>query len=375
MSIRASDSWQPVIPAASAPCHPVARARGPAPWSVHVPQTGARGAGVLAGLVAALAFSTSGPVVKPLLLAGWSPGAAIGVRLTVGAVLLAGPALLALRGRWSLLAHEWRTVVGFGLLGVAGASTMYFLAVDRLPVAVALLVEYTGPLLLVALGWARSRRAPSRTTLVGAALATGGLVLVLDVTGSLDLDPVGLLFALGAAVGNAAYFAITARPTALPPVTLAGAGMVVGAAAVGVVAAVGVLPVEAPDVRVAFLGAQVHWLVPLLVVGAVPTAFAYGVSAVSVRLLGERVASFLALSEVLFAVLLAWVLIGEAPLPVQLVGAGLVVAGVAAVRRGADRDVLTGAAPAPGGAAGGDGRDAPADVAPVHATRPTHARG
>ncbi|MCM0638712.1 EamA family transporter [Cellulomonas wangsupingiae] len=307
----------------------------------------ARSAGIAAGLVAALAFATSGPVVKPLLAAGWSPGAAIVVRLTIGAVLLAGPAVWALRGRWSALRTDWATVVGLGLLGVAGASTLYFFAVDRLPVAVALLVEYTGPLLLLLWAWARTGRTPARATLVGAALAMGGLVLVLDVTGSLDLDPLGLLFAGGAAVGNAAYFALTARPISLPPVSLAGAAMAVGAVVVAVLAAVGVLPVEAPDVRVDVLGAQVHWAVPLLVVGAVPTAFAYAVSAVSVRLLGERLASFLALSEVLLAVLLAWVLLGEQPLLGQAAGAVLVVLGVALVRAGADSDVRRGAAPPP----------------------------
>ena len=233
-----------------------------------------------------------------------------------------------------MLRDEWRTILGFGLLGVATASTMYYLAVDRLPVAVALLIEYTGPLLLVAWRWARDRQAPTRATLVGAALATGGLVLVLDLTGSLELDPVGLAFALVSAVGNAAYFAFTGRPSALPPISLAGAGMAVGALAVAVVAAVGVLPLAAPDVRVELLGAQVHWIVPLLIVATVPTAFAYGVSALSVRLLGERLASFLALSEVLVAVLLAWALVGEAPLPVQAVGMVLVVGGIALVRRG-----------------------------------------
>ncbi len=321
--------------------------------------TRARSAGIVAGLLAALAFATSGPVVKPLLAAGWSPGAAILVRLTLGALLLAGPALWALHGRWSVLRADAGTVVGLGVLGVAGAATLYFLAVDRLPVAVALLVEFTGPLLLVLWGWARSRRAPSRTTLVGAALAMGGLVLVLDVTGAVALDPLGLVFALGAAVGNAAYFALTARPIALPPVTLAGAAMAVGAATVAVLALVGVLPVAAPDVRVDVLGLTVHWAVPLAVVGVVPTAVAYAVSAASVRLLGERVASFLALSEVLFAVLLAWVLLAEAPTGVQLAGAALVVAGVAVVRRGADRDVDSGAAPVPAAEA------PPADVPPA----------
>ncbi len=293
-----------------------------------------RSLGIAAGLVAAVAFATSGPVVKPLLVAGWSPGSAILVRLSVAAVLLAGPAAWALRGRWFLLRDEWRTILGFGVLGVATASTMYYLAVDRLPVAVALLVEYTGPLLLVAWRWAFGRQAPARATLAGAALATGGLVLVLDLTGSIRLDPVGLAFALASAVGNAAYFAFTGRRTELPAVSLAGAGMAVGALTVAVVAALGVLPLAAPDVRVGLLGAQVHWIVPLLVVATIPTAFAYGVSALSVRLLGERLSSFLALSEVLVAVLLAWLLVGEAPVAVQVIGMVLVVAGIALVRRG-----------------------------------------
>ena len=112
--------------------------------------------------------------------------------------------------------------------------------------------------------------------------------------------------------------------------------MAVGAATVAVVAAVGVLPLAAPDVTVDLLGTQVGWIVPLLIVAVVPTAIAYGVSAVSVRMLGERLASFLALSEVLISVLLAWALVGEAPLPVQLGGMVLVIAGIALVRRGTD---------------------------------------
>lgn len=295
-----------------------------------------RSVGIIAGLLASVAFATSGPVIKPLMAAGWSPGSAILVRLSVGALLLAGPAAWALRGRWHVLRDEWRSVVGFGVLGVAGAATMFYLAVDRLPVAVALLVEYTGPLLLVAWRWLRTREAPSRAVLAGAALATGGLVLVLDVTGQLDLDPLGLAFALVSAVGNAAYFAFVGRRSELPSISLAGAGMVVGAATVALVAAVGVLPLAAPDVRVALLGAHVHWIVPLLVVATLPTAIAYGVSALSARLLGERLASFLALTEVLFAVLLAWALLGEAPLPLQLLGMVLVVAGIALVRRGTE---------------------------------------
>src|SRR4051812_49833314 len=104
-----------------------------------------RSVGVAAGLVAAAAFATSGPVVKPLLQAGWSPGAAILVRLSVAAVLLAGPAAWALRGKWHVLRHEWRGGVGFGGFGGAPPAALYFLPLHPLPPAVALRVEDTRP--------------------------------------------------------------------------------------------------------------------------------------------------------------------------------------------------------------------------------------
>ncbi|MBU4336717.1 MAG: DMT family transporter [Actinobacteria bacterium] len=290
-------------------------------------------AGVATGLVGAAAFATSGPMVKPLLAIGWTPGGAVLVRLTMGALLLAVPAVLAVRGRIGVIAAHWRLVVAFGLFGVAASSTLFYLAVDRLTVAVTLLVEYTGPLLLIGWAWLRTGRAPAPRTLAGAALAMGGLVLVLDVAGAVHLDTLGLAFASLAALGNAAYFAFMGVPSALPPVALAGSAMAVAALAVGALALIGVLPVHLVAAPVTMAGGQVSWWVPVLVVGVVPTAFAYGISSVSVRLLGDQVASFVALAEVLFAVLFAWAVLGEAPAAAQGLGAVLVVAGVALVRR------------------------------------------
>lgn len=302
--------------------------------SIHTPRE--RTLGLVVGLLAAAAFATSGPFVKPLLQAGWSPGGAVVVRLLLAAVLLSIPTVLALRGRVRTVGACWRWIVMFGVTGVAAPATLYFLAVQRLPVAVALLVEFTGPLLLIAWSWLRTRRVPRPGVLIGASLAMLGLVGVLDVTGALDLDPIGLAFAVAAALGNACYFAVTARPLPLPPVALAGLGMWVGAGVVVVLGAVGVLPVVMRTGTVDLLDAAVPFWVPLLIIGALPTAVAYGVSVFSVRLLGERVASFVALAEVLFSVLLAWVLLHERPTAIQWLGGAAVVAGVALVRRSAE---------------------------------------
>src|SRR5690606_8682056 len=120
------------------------------------------GTGVLVGLASALAFGASGPFVKPLLEAGWTPGAAVFARALCSALVLAPVAAVALRGSRGLLRAEWRLVLGFGLVAVAGTQLAYFAAVARMPVGIALLVEYLAPGLLGGLAQARTPRRPRR---------------------------------------------------------------------------------------------------------------------------------------------------------------------------------------------------------------------
>jgi drug/metabolite transporter (DMT)-like permease len=86
----------------------------------------------------------------------------------------------------------------------------------------------------------------------------------------------------------------------------------------------------------------VPWWVPILVIALVAAAFAYVTGIVAVRLLGPKVASFVALTEVLFAVLFAWIVLAELPAPVQLLGGVLIVAGVIAVRADESRRAPSG---------------------------------
>jgi drug/metabolite transporter (DMT)-like permease len=204
--------------------------------------------------------------------------------------------------------------------------------VRTLSVGVALLLEYLGLILVVGWLWLRGRR-PRRWTVIGVVLAVGGLALVLDLTGGMTVDLVGVLWGLGAAVGVAVYFVLSAREaTGLPPLTMAASGMVVGALGLWAAAATGVLPmsVSTDDVRLA--GADLPWFVPLIGLCLLSTAIAYATGIAAARRLGPKVAAFLGLTEVLFAVMFAWALLDELPLPIQLAGGGLIVAGIAAVR-------------------------------------------
>jgi drug/metabolite transporter (DMT)-like permease len=290
-------------------------------------------AGLGIALLSAAAFGTSGAFATALIGSGWSPAAAVTVRLLVAGGVLTIPALLALRGRFGALAREGRSIAGYGVVAIAGAQLCYFNAVARLSVGVALLLEYLGILLVVGWLWLRHGRRPRRLTVAGGAAAMVGLALVLDVTGSQRLDPIGVLWGLGAAVGLAVYFVVSAQAdSALRPIVMAWAGMAVGSLCLVVVGVLGVLPIHAGTRDVLFLHHRTSWLVPVLGISLVAAVFAYAAGINAARALGAKLASFLGLSEVLFAVLFAWLLLGQLPGLSQLVGGAFIIGGVALVQ-------------------------------------------
>jgi drug/metabolite transporter (DMT)-like permease len=298
-----------------------------------------RRSGWALALVSAAAFGTSGVFASSLLDAGWTAGSAVILRVGIAAIVLTPIALLQLRGRWSLLRQNAGTVLAFGVFAVAGAQLFYFLAVPELSVGVALLLEYSGVVLVVLWTWASSRRTPSALTLVGAVVAVLGLVLVLDVVRGAELNALGVFYGLMAAVGLSVYFIVSARTDgALPPLVTAWAGMAVGAAALSLAALVGVLPWTTSTADVVLFDRTTSWLVPVLGLSLVAAALAYVTGVFAVQRLGSRLASFTGLNEVLFAVAFAWVALGEQPSIVQGVGAVVVLAGIVLVKLGEPAD-------------------------------------
>ncbi len=290
-------------------------------------------------LVSAVSFGLSGALARGLLDTGWSAGAVVLVRVALAAVVVAPLGWLSLRGQWHLLRANAGLVGLYGLLAVAVTQFCYFTAVTHMQVGPALMIEYTAPATVVLWLWLRRGERPGAVTLTGAALAAVGLVLVLDLLSGADLDPVGVLWALAAMVGLAAYFLISAdEGNGLPPLALAAGGLVVGAVLLGLLAVVGLLPMHASTAPAAYADRTVAWWLPLLGLGLVTAALAYTTGIAASRRLGSRLASFVALLEVLAGVGSAWLLLGELPRLLQLAGGVLIVVGVVAVKLG-ERDV------------------------------------
>ena len=307
--------------------------------------SGFAGAGLGLAVLSAATFGTSGTFADGLIRSGWSPAAAVTIRIAVSAVILTIPALISLRGRWALLRRDAPKVALYGLLAVAGCQLFYFNALQRIPVGVALLLEYLGSVLVVGWVWLRHGERPSRLTLAGAVAAIAGLVMVLNLTGSVHVDPIGLMWGLLAACGLAAYFVISASPAGagaeggapaepLPPIAMAWGAMCVGAVALAVLGFTGALPLHATNASVRLLGLHVSWIVPVLGLSLVAAVIAYVAGIGAARRRGAKLASFIGMTEVLFAILFAWLALGQLPTPIQFAGGAFILVGIALVRAG-----------------------------------------
>jgi drug/metabolite transporter (DMT)-like permease len=271
------------------------------------------------------------------------------IRLGVGAIVVAPFALRDLRGRWDVLRAHAGLVLLYGAVPMALAQFAYFSAVSKMAVGPALLIEYTAPAAVVAWLWVRRGERPTAMTLTGAVVCLVGLVLVLDLLAGPALNPVGVAWALVAMVGCASYFVLGSDGiAAVPAVGLAGCGLVAATASLGLLGAIGVLPLHGATASPSFAGVRVPWWLPLVALGAVTCALPYCSGVAAIRRLGSRVASFVGLLEVVSGVVWAWLLLAQVPGPLQLAGGLLLLAGIVVVRLGERSGDLR----AEGGAAG-----------------------
>ncbi|WP_086684232.1 EamA family transporter [Amycolatopsis pretoriensis] len=298
------------------------------------PRVAHRGRGTTLVLLAALFFSTSGTLGKSAMSAGFSPEQVASMRIGVaGLVLLAGVALIAPR-KLRVRRAELPVLGGYGLLGVAGVQLLYFVAAGRIPVGIAILLEFVSPVLIALwVRFVRRHRLP-RSVWGGIALAMLGLSLVAQVWQGVTLNGLGLLAGFGAALCSAGYFLLGERAVAdIDPLGLVTWGMVIGAVLVGVVAPPWTWPLELLGTDVAFGPWQppVWLLLVLLVLVATVFAYVFGIS--SLRHLPASVASVIGLVEPVIVTVTAWALLGEELTWLQLLGSAILLGGAYLVQR------------------------------------------
>ncbi|HSE71297.1 MAG TPA: EamA family transporter [Nocardioidaceae bacterium] len=285
-------------------------------------------------LTGATLFIVNAGVSRVALRAGVDPVSLTTVRVTGTSVVLLLIALAfrrdALRpptGRLAplLLAH--------GLVGVAALQWTYFVAIDRLPVGMALLLEYQAPI-LVAL-WARFvQKEPVRQRMwLGLALAMAGLAAATGIWKGAVFDPVGIAAGFGAAICFATYFLIGEHGVAaLDPLRVILWSFLTATVALNLVSPVTDLSADLLRQEVSLLGALEEYVAPVWLLLAwvivLGTLVPFAVELVALGHLRATTVTMVAMLEPVGVAALGWVWFGERLDAVALVGGVAVVAGI-----------------------------------------------
>ncbi|TDD61248.1 EamA family transporter, partial [Actinomadura rubrisoli] len=284
-----------------------------------------------------ICFGASGPFGKALIEAGLSPLQAVWLRIAVAAAVLA-PLVPLLRGRSA--ARGLRPHLGSlalnGLTGVAGCQACYYLAASRLPVGVAILLEFSGPVIVLA--WLRLvRRTPvHRTAVTGVVIAMAGLALVVQLWTGLSLDPLGLAAGIGAAACQAGYFLLVDRLTGrVDPLVLTATGMVVATAALTAIAAPWALPWDVLRAPVPVGGHTAPGWTLVASIALISTVLAYLTGVAGLQRLSAQVGGAICYTEAVAATLIAWAVLDERLTTAQTVGGAIVLAGAYIAQRAA----------------------------------------
>jgi drug/metabolite transporter (DMT)-like permease len=284
---------------------------------------------------AALLFAVNGTVSKVVLASGLSSLELTQVRSTGAFLGLALALLLTHRERLRVTRRELPFLIVFGVTGVAFVQWFYFLAIHRLPVGIALLIQYLAPLIVAVFARYVLHEPVRRRIWLALGLALFGLSLIVELwTEGGTLDAVGVAAALAGAVAYAVYVLMAERGVrARDPISLACLGFGFAAVFWLIVQPIWQFPVELLDDRTSLLGnlADVTapvWLLLLFVV-VVGTMVTFGLIVSALRHISATRVGIVAMIEPVAAAVVAWLWLGETLGPAQLVGGAVVLCAIA----------------------------------------------
>jgi drug/metabolite transporter (DMT)-like permease len=165
-------------------------------------------------LGAAALFGINGTVSTLALQAGIPPTRLTALRCTGAAIGLVAVLAVASPRRLRVSRRELPFLAAFGVVGVALTQFLYYVAIGRLPVGIALVFEMTAPVFIALYVWLVRRENVRSRLWLALLLSLSGLVLVAQVwQGGGSLDPLGVAAALVAALCLAAYYLMGERGT------------------------------------------------------------------------------------------------------------------------------------------------------------------
>jgi drug/metabolite transporter (DMT)-like permease len=293
-----------------------------------------RGLGYLMVAVAATLFAINGTVSKVVLLGSdLSSVELTQIRSTGAAAGLLVFLLVFSRARLRVGLGELLFLVVFGVTGVAFVQWLYFVAIEEVPVGIALLIQFIAPLFVALFARLVYRELIRRRIWFALILCIAGLAVIVEIWSGFAFDTLGITAALAASFALAAYILMAERERRhRDPVSLSFYGFLFAALFWAAVQPLWTFPWEALGETTSLRGnlddrtAPVWLLVAFVVV--VGTMITFSLLTGALRHITATRASIVATLEPVLATVVAWLWLDETFGPEQLVGGAVVLAGI-----------------------------------------------
>jgi drug/metabolite transporter (DMT)-like permease len=282
---------------------------------------------------AATLFAVNGTVSKVVLGSGLSSLELTQIRSTGAAVGLLGFLLAFAPSRLHFTRKELLFLVVFGVTGVAFVQWLYFVAIDHLPVGIALLIQFIAPVFVALFARFVYQERIRRRIWVALVLCTTGLSVVVEIWSGLAFSTAGITAALAASFALTAYILMAERERRhRDPVSLSFYGFLFAALFWAVVQPLWRFPWSALDDTVSLQGNLSEHTAPVwLLVGfviVVGTMITFTLLTGALRHIPATRASIVATLEPVIATVVAWLWLGESFGTAQLAGGAVVLAGI-----------------------------------------------
>ena len=296
--------------------------------------------GYLLYLAAACLFALNGTISKSLLMTGIDAARLSQIRVTGAFLVLLVVVAITRPAALRITKKELPVLLAYGVLGIGMTQYLYFVALETLPIGVALLIEFTAPI-MVALWFRFGMKQHTRKLVwISLVMALTGLAMVAQVWLGFTLNALGVTASFGAAIALAIYYVLADRQLRATnprdPISLTMWGFGASAAFWAIAQPWWSFPwanLAGAGFPLGADGAAIPiWLLvsDLIIIG---TALPFLLVVYSLRHIRASQASVIGMTEPLIAIVIAWVALGEVMTPVQLVGALVVLTGVVLAER------------------------------------------
>ena len=281
--------------------------------------------GYLMVMTGSVLFGFNGNLSRILFDEGITPITLVEFRMIIGGLCLLGVLLVGWRNGLKLPRRHWGWIIAFGLI-LASVTYTYFVAISLLPLAVALVIQFSAPAWMALAEAIWYRRMPSAFVLVALGLTLGGIILLtgiwrLSLSG---LNRIGLLFTILSLVSYIIYLVLGRRVGRdLPSLTTTTYG--------ALVAGVFWLFVQ-PPWKIPANTWTVNHLLLIILVGIIGMAIPFSLVLGSLRRIDATRVGIASMLELVAAGFIAYFWLGQHLNPGQITGCVLMIAGILIVQ-------------------------------------------